>query len=520
MFLAAVAIASSKASDEQEKTEEPERRNEEITLTRKRSPLKTGFNSQYDALLNIIDVTKSAKFNIMMRTIPLRLPATPPPPPPPPPLEIQIKPKNGSSSGGTKWTLRTEARDGGDKNSMTLRAEGIIEIPKPQSVASLREQIAKKLEVKMPSIPPPSSVGSMTVTNGHKRSPLWTSDLNGQYPYVQHDDTSSFQHLAPKMSKPIGNSQSSNHTTPQKQLSIVHEPVERHISCITPIPFNRTATLSSSVIITPNTLNICSNNISVAPTSSSSSPAIFHKHEENNDYTCSPAYDMAGSSQLNDYQKLKPVSERVDGRLQSSLPSTTSSIANGTISVHYSITGKNTTTALPTLNSPSFSINGHSTNRNEITIKDSELSASTTCDGIVPDSNLRTDNTQEVGNQIAASSSPVVTTSTSPCETMPLSKPVELMTKIQPESGCVQSEHQNIAANATLKTYNNHHSAPERELRGTIPCHDAHTENSSWYRAMFKKMHVVDQLGLRGTITIYVYHSFNLLSELSVHVCK
>ncbi|VDO31546.1 unnamed protein product, partial [Brugia timori] len=87
---------------------------------------------------------------MMMRTIPPRLPKTPPPPS----TEIKVRPRNGSSSGGTKWTLRTEARDGSNRNSMMVKVEGVIEIPKTQSVASLREQIAKKLEVKMPSTPP------------------------------------------------------------------------------------------------------------------------------------------------------------------------------------------------------------------------------------------------------------------------------------------------------------------------------------------------------------------------------
>lgn len=439
---------------------------------------------------------------MMIRTIPSRLPTPPPPPPPPPPSGIQVKPKNGSSSGGTKWTLRTEARDGGNKNSMMLRAEGVIEIPKPQSVASLREQIARKLEVKMPSTPP-LPTGTTTISNDRTKSPLWVSDSNGQYPYVtQHDDASSFHHLAPKTSKPNSNSHSSNHTTLQKQLSVVHEPVERHISCITPVPFNRTATLTSSVIVSPNMLNIYSNNTSIVPASSSSdtfSPsAIIHKHEENNDYTCSPANDMAESSQLNDYQKLKPVKQRVGDRQQPSLSSTTSSIANGAISFHRSSISENATTIPQTLNPPPFFVNGHITDRNEMAIKDLEIPGSINHDDIIPASNLRSDNTQEVGSQFGASSSSLVTP---PCEMLPFSKPMELRTKMKPENGHhhqLQPEQQSQTTSAILKTYNSQFPAPERELKGTLGTmsrHDAHTENSSWYRTMFKKMHVVDQLG-------------------------
>ncbi|CAG9532590.1 unnamed protein product [Cercopithifilaria johnstoni] len=439
---------------------------------------------------------------MMVRTM-LRIPTPPPPPPPPPPPSgIQVKSKNGSSSGGTKWTLRTEARDGGNKNSMTSKAEGVIEIPKPQSVASLREQIARKLEVKMPSIPPLSSGSSMTIANGRAKSPLWISSSNEQYPYVpQHDDASKLRHVEPKMSKPSSNSQSLNHTTLQKQLSVVHEPMERHISCITPVPFNRTATLSSSVIISPNILNIYSNNISVVPTSSSSAtfslPSIIHKHKVNSDHTCSPASDMAGSDQLNDYQKLKPVKEKVDDHPQPSLSSTTSSIANGTIGFHHSTISENTATPLLTLNPPSFFVNGQNTDRNETAFRILGIPASVNHDDIVPTSNHSTDIAQEVGSQFGASSSSIVTTSTPACEMLPLWKPMELRTKMQSIGGHLhQFQSENLTANAILKKCNSHHSAPKREFHGTtdtIP--DDHTENSSWYRTMFKKMHVVDQLG-------------------------
>ncbi|EFO21792.2 hypothetical protein LOAG_06695 [Loa loa] len=440
---------------------------------------------------------------MMIRTIPPRLPTTPPPPPPPP-SGIQVKPKNGSSSRGTKWTLRTEARDGGNRNSVTLRAEGVIEIPKPQSVASLREQIARKLEVKMPSTPPPPS-GAMTMSNGRTRSSLWVSDSNGQCSYVpQHDDPSNLQHLTMKTSKPSNNPQPSNYRAPQKQLSVVHEPVERHTSCITPVSFNRTVTLSSSVVVSPNMLNIGSNSTSVVPTSSSSdafSPsAIIHKHEENNDYTCSSADDMAGSSQLNDYQKLKPVKQRVDDRPQSSLPSKTSSIVND--SFRRSTVSENAITVPQIQNPLPFVINGHNTDRNEMAIRNLEIPPSIKCciDDIVPAKNFRTDIVQKVGSQFSASSSSIVAASTPPCEILSFWKPIELRTKMQSKSGHLhqlQSE-QNQGANDILKTCNSHLSAPERELNstsGTIPRHDAHTENSSWYRTMFKKMHVVNQLG-------------------------
>ncbi|VDM14077.1 unnamed protein product [Wuchereria bancrofti] len=71
---------------------------------------------------------------------------------------------------------------------------------------------------------------------------------------------------------------------------------------------------------------------------------------------------------------------------------------------------------------------------------------------------------------------------------------------MQPESGNLhqlQPEQQNQRTSGTLKTYDSL-STPEQEIKGTsstMPRYDAHTENSSWYRTMFKKMHVVDQLG-------------------------
>ncbi|EJW70588.1 hypothetical protein WUBG_18504, partial [Wuchereria bancrofti] len=275
----------------------------------------------------------------------------------------------------------------------------------------------------MPSTPPPPS-GTITISNGHTKSPLWISGSNEQYPYVpQHDDTSNFQHLATKMSKPSSNSQSSSNTTLQKQLSVVHEPVERHISCITPVSFNRTATLSSSVIVSPNMFDIYSNNTSVVPVSSSSgvfSPSpIIHKHEENNGYIPSLYNDtIAVYSQLNDYQNLKSVKHRVDNHSQPSLPS---SIANATISFR-------------TLNPPSFFVNGHNTHRNQMVIKDLEIPVSMNHNDIVPTnnpttdivptSNHRTDIAQGVGSQFNASSSLKIPTSTPPCQMLPLLKPI------------------------------------------------------------------------------------------------
>ncbi|VDK83501.1 unnamed protein product [Litomosoides sigmodontis] len=459
----------------------------------------------------------------MIKTALLRLPTPPaapppPPPPPPPPSEIQVKPKNGSSSGGAKWTLRTETRNGSDKNSMMTRAEGTVEIPKPQSVASLREQIARKLEVKMLSAQPAPNGASMAIGSSRTRPPLWISSLNGQYPCVpQHSNASSFQHLAPKMSKPSSNSQSSNHTTLQKQISIVHEPMERHVSCITPVPFNRAATLSS-VIIAPNTSNISSNNTTVAPTSSDIflPPPVIHG--ENNDYKCFSANGKAASSQLSSYQKVNLVKEGAENGVQSSLPLTTP-VANGTINLHRSSVSENTASDPPVLNPPSFFVNAHRTVRNETAIKDLEISASANHDDAVPSSNLSAaDTVQELGSQFGASSSSIVTTSRSQREMLPLSKPVELRTEIQPEMlplskpvelrteiqretdhlHQLKSEQQNLTTTAMLKTYNNRQCTQEGKPQGTsatVPRNDTHTENSSWYRTMFKKMHVVDQLG-------------------------
>uniref|UniRef100_A0A8R1XTS1 Uncharacterized protein n=1 Tax=Onchocerca volvulus TaxID=6282 RepID=A0A8R1XTS1_ONCVO len=435
---------------------------------------------------------------MMVGTIPLRLPTPPPPPPPPPPPSgIQVKPKNGSSlSGGTKWTLRTEARDGGGGNSMRLKAEGTIEIPKPQSVASLREQIARKLEVKMPSTSSPPS-GSMIIGNGRSRSQLSLLDLNGQNSYIsQHNDVSTLPHLALKTLKFDSNPQSSNQTALEKQLSVVHEPMERHVSCITPVPFNRTATLSSPVIISPNIRNIYSNNTSAVIPTTFSLPTIAHNYEENNDYTCSTTNDGTESSQLNDYQKLNPVKQRVDDRPQPSFLSTAASAANGTISFHSSNVNENATNVSLTPNSPVFLINGHNKDKNEMTIRDLEIPTSIIHDDIVPASNIRTEIAQEVESQLGASSSSAVTTSKPP-----FSKATELRTKMQSESCSphhLQSEQQNQAGSVRLRTFNSLLPAPEREFKGTsgtIPRYDAHTENSSWYRTMFKKMHVVDQLG-------------------------
>uniref|UniRef100_A0A915PJH2 Uncharacterized protein n=1 Tax=Setaria digitata TaxID=48799 RepID=A0A915PJH2_9BILA len=434
----------------------------------------------------------------MIRTVPLQSS-----PSPPPPSGTEVTSKNGSIS-GCMWKLRTEPRDGSNKNSVILKAEGIVEIPKPQSVASLREQIARKLEVKMPYTPPANSHpdSTMTTANCFTKSQR-DSVMNGQFSHNLQNGAIPTSVL--NTFGPTSNHKSSHQTTPLKQLSVVHEPVERHISCITPVPFNRTGTLSSSAII--------SSNMSVVATSPHSnifSPSVIRdKYEDNNDYTDSPASDMGESNQLNDYEKLKPAKQKVDDEPQLSLPSAAASPAViGAISSRIVTVSERATTVAVKLNPPPLIVNSYSKDGNEMTVRNTEIPASSINQSdIIQADKVRTD-AYDIENQSGASSSSVVTTAAAPYEMPPFSKPVELRSKIKPETDSFRELQPKLQSKTPPVIINGLPSTPEglKAISSTIPRYDAHTENSSWYRTMFRKMHIVDQSGK-------LFHRFIIVSK-------
>lgn len=78
----------------------------------------------------------------------------PPPAPPPPPSNISALNQNNSNK---KWQIKVEetttdkAKPIIKSSISTGHASGEVEVPRPQSVAELRAQIATKLEVKNPA---------------------------------------------------------------------------------------------------------------------------------------------------------------------------------------------------------------------------------------------------------------------------------------------------------------------------------------------------------------------------------
>ncbi|VDN40437.1 unnamed protein product [Gongylonema pulchrum] len=165
-----------------------------------------------------------------METVPV-------PPAPPPPTGIPAA-VDSSSFGDAKWKMRTEARNG-----CITKAEGSVEIPERQSVASLRKQIASKLEVKMPTTASSHSTATSGKTDRSSRSgPTLFEQTNPS-------TVSNYQYSMPSTSYPVPSftlNQSPTGAALPKQQSIVHEPAQRHQSCITPVSFSRTTVLTSS----------------------------------------------------------------------------------------------------------------------------------------------------------------------------------------------------------------------------------------------------------------------------------
>lgn len=108
-----------------------------------------------------------------------------------------------------KWPLKTN-----NKEAIT---KSIIEVPERQSVASLRQKIASKLEVKSPC----STMPSNAIASG--------SSQQKQVPYQNYLQTDT-RILSP--SKPTIPASTTNCSYQ------VHEPVQRHISCVTPVSFS------------------------------------------------------------------------------------------------------------------------------------------------------------------------------------------------------------------------------------------------------------------------------------------
>ncbi|VDM25525.1 unnamed protein product [Toxocara canis] len=164
-----------------------------------------------------------------------------PPAPPPPPM-------SPTSFSKGNWSVKTKSSNDGT-------AEGSVEIPERQSVASLREQIANKLEVKAPNgtkaivhnarerhrscVTPTSFERPPKSVLPLRFSADISAPINGSQPYVQQAPT---QNHTPDSTAQIGK-------------PIVHEPAKRHISCITPLPFSRSlpesASLQSVPVVTP-----------------------------------------------------------------------------------------------------------------------------------------------------------------------------------------------------------------------------------------------------------------------------
>lgn len=160
------------------------------------------------------------------------------PPAPPPPFSPS------SSFGKTNWSMKVEGSNEGT-------AEGSVEIPERQSVATLREQIANKLEVKAPN-------GTKAVVNNAQerhRSNIapFSTELPPKSPVP-------FQkYVADSSPSQVGNHQrmqasmrnQTSDSTAQVVKPIVHEPAMRHVSCITPLPFSKSGPQSASLQSTP-----------------------------------------------------------------------------------------------------------------------------------------------------------------------------------------------------------------------------------------------------------------------------
>ncbi|VDK46222.1 unnamed protein product [Anisakis simplex] len=214
-------------------------------------------------------------------------------PPPPPPMPNSNPVFNGN------WRIKSESQNTGI-------AQSSIEIPERQSVASLREQLANKLEVKAPNgtkaivhsarerqqrscvtpvsfdrIPKSLDFGRLNSTGDT------TAQLNGNSPlHMSQNGRISVQGSR----IPVADSApSSEYVKP-----IVHEPAQRHLSCITPLPFSKsllhqsaTSQELSPVIYTPASEQSFTSdyhsNYEGTPLHETSNNGIFHLgHTESN----------------------------------------------------------------------------------------------------------------------------------------------------------------------------------------------------------------------------------------------
>uniref|UniRef100_A0A915B5Z7 SH3 domain-containing protein n=1 Tax=Parascaris univalens TaxID=6257 RepID=A0A915B5Z7_PARUN len=163
------------------------------------------------------------------------------PPAPPPPL-------NPSTFGKSNWSMKVEGTNGGT-------AEGSVEIPERQSVATLREQIANKLEVKAPN-------GTKAVV--HNARERHRTSVTPHPTEVPPKSPVPFQKFVAGSSvSQVGNhhrmqasvQNETSDSTAQVAKPIVHEPAMLHVSSITPLPFSKStpqrASLHSTPIYTP-----------------------------------------------------------------------------------------------------------------------------------------------------------------------------------------------------------------------------------------------------------------------------
>ncbi|VDN04027.1 unnamed protein product [Thelazia callipaeda] len=413
-------------------------------------------------------------------------PAPPPPPPPPPPslhsssskgLQQVTANNDSSSPGKKKWTLRVESRDTGRISSTNHRTEESIEIPKPQSVASLREQIASKLERKIAShIATFNGIlpCKMQLINESPSSSLKESELTTESNVIEHanEEFNHQQHLVASTSMTHGRQAvfTSQMLLPEQQ-SVVHEPVQRHLSCITPLSFNRTTVLSSSTMHSPSMSNISTDGNDYQRTENIKNETRNRPIMQDRGQSLLPPSALSAPIGIIDFNANHSLDEHA------TMPSDSS---HSGFFVNYQNKSRNERASSELEKIPVYSNHEHENQRN----------------GTLPVANVGGEKSQFDAPSPSVTNARVLADAHKPL----FSKPVELRTGIRSENGLLKTlqPETHAALHIPLKTISSHCSVPEQEMTVAAvasPQQDSHTENSSWYRTMFKKMHVVNLLG-------------------------
>lgn len=198
------------------------------------------------------------------------------PPPPPLPLAMPSSSINENSVADGKWKVRTESKCG-------EIAQGSIEIPERQSVASLCKQIANKLDAtKKPNVSDQeqkiknNQFENETLLLPRSKSTTNVSSINND------DDRSNRKLFNNQRNRSSTIASSINHQ--QQQQPVIHGPVKRHLSCITPVPYCKNAILKST-INTTNTNHSLTQQISYKPihysTMNRCEKKLFNNHSIN-----------------------------------------------------------------------------------------------------------------------------------------------------------------------------------------------------------------------------------------------